>query len=152
MIGIFLLVCSNVQGVRTDNFRPQNMIRFLHEVGVSGAVREPRQYPLSNSGSKSFTEKCRHGGQLPVTSDPHVCCPIIYVSVVGTLVACCINVRNVEINLHIFLLAVLRLFLLQWCLYLFPHMTVILISMTSIFDVIFALVIMNVTFRKPNVF
>jgi hypothetical protein len=87
-----------------------------------------------------------------VTSDPRLSCPVICVSVAGTLVACGTNVRNVEINLFVLSLAVLRLLLLAGVYISILHTAVILISMNSIFNITHHRAFMNATFRKPNVF
>jgi hypothetical protein len=102
---------------------------------MEASTRGTRQCPLSNSGSKSFTEKCSSGGQISVTSDPRVSCPVICVSVAGTPVSCCTNVRNVEINLLDVPLAALRLFLLTGVYISILHTSVILINMNSILDI-----------------
>jgi hypothetical protein len=115
-------------------------------------TRETRQCPLSNSGPKIFTEKCRSGGQLSVTSDPRVSCSVICVSVAGTLVACCTNVRNVETNCLVLSLEALRLFLLASAYISNLHTAIILTNTNSIFDVTHHLTVTNATFRKPNVF
>jgi hypothetical protein len=132
------------------HFRVAGPLGVKHSL-MKASTRETRQCPLSNSGSKSFTKKCSSGGQISVTSNPRVSCSVICLSVTGTLVSCCINVRNVEISLLDVSLAALRLFLLAGvyipmsiflsiCLYLYVyisilHTAVILMNMNSIFDV-----------------
>jgi hypothetical protein len=104
---------------------------------MKASTRETRQCPLSNSGSKSFTEKCSTGGQLSVTSDPRMSCPVICVSVAGTQVACCNNVRNVEINLLDLSLEAFQELLLAGVYISILHTAGILINMNSIFDISF---------------
>lgn len=70
-----------------------------------------------------------------MTSDPPVSCPVICLSVAGTLVSCSIKVRNVEISLLDLSLAANRLYLLDGVYSYILHTAFILINMNSIFHI-----------------